>query len=534
MNTIQIASSINNNGVTYYKKESQYEGDITKNCSLLGSEIDANFYFLRGNDIQNCEWVKDEQKLVLTRLNGNVIEIPIDSISTLSGTEYDAENGILYLKFNEDVYPISGFYVPEFNFVEKFNEIDSKFEDIDTKISTITDDIDCINTNLDTLCGYTCTEIERLSTDVDALESQVSRISGIIDPDGNINNAFKILEAAVGENRTNIEILNTNLNTLCGYTNAEIERLTIDVDDLKVKEEENRSDIESLNTNLDTLSGFTNTEIERITTDVNELEEQLSALTNRVDEAHEAIQTLQTEVEENRSNIEVLNTNLDTLSGFTNTEIERLTTEIDDLEDRVTTLSETLDNTNTALQNLQSEVETNRDNITTLTNNLDTLSGFTNTEIERLTTDVDNLKEQVAALSDGLDTANTNISSLQTEIEANRTNIETINANLETINNEIGRLDNDVDTLKAQVSELQGLYDPDGSDNNALKELQVQVNENSQSIENILEKLENVAPNISSYDNDILISKTITAEGKESTEIRLNSFTGGVINIELE
>ena len=35
-------------GVTYFKLKSEFEGDYTKHCGLLGEEIDENFYFLRG------------------------------------------------------------------------------------------------------------------------------------------------------------------------------------------------------------------------------------------------------------------------------------------------------------------------------------------------------------------------------------------------------------------------------------------------------------------------------------------------------
>ena len=38
-------------GVTYFKLKSDIEGDYTKNCGLLGDEIDKNFYFLRSMDI---------------------------------------------------------------------------------------------------------------------------------------------------------------------------------------------------------------------------------------------------------------------------------------------------------------------------------------------------------------------------------------------------------------------------------------------------------------------------------------------------
>ena len=40
-------------GVTYFKLKSEFDGDYTKHCGLLGEEIDENFYFLRGYDIDS-------------------------------------------------------------------------------------------------------------------------------------------------------------------------------------------------------------------------------------------------------------------------------------------------------------------------------------------------------------------------------------------------------------------------------------------------------------------------------------------------
>ena len=56
------------NGVTYYKLRSKLEGDYTKNCGLLGEEIDENFYFLRGYDIKDV-YINEAGQLVIERVN---------------------------------------------------------------------------------------------------------------------------------------------------------------------------------------------------------------------------------------------------------------------------------------------------------------------------------------------------------------------------------------------------------------------------------------------------------------------------------
>lgn len=63
-------------GVTYYKLENGYPGDVTKGCGLSGSEIDKNFHFLRGYDIKTGEF--EDGKIILTRVNGD--EIVIDNL----------------------------------------------------------------------------------------------------------------------------------------------------------------------------------------------------------------------------------------------------------------------------------------------------------------------------------------------------------------------------------------------------------------------------------------------------------------------
>ena len=58
-------------GVKYFKLQSDIPGDYTKNCGLLGNEIDENFYFLRSMDIKTGYTVveNDRKYLVLERIH---------------------------------------------------------------------------------------------------------------------------------------------------------------------------------------------------------------------------------------------------------------------------------------------------------------------------------------------------------------------------------------------------------------------------------------------------------------------------------
>lgn len=71
------------NGITYYKTQSPYRGDLTKNCSLNGNEIDSNFLNLEGRDIKNVQL--DENTLRIGLYNGNTFNVDLGSHSGNSG-----------------------------------------------------------------------------------------------------------------------------------------------------------------------------------------------------------------------------------------------------------------------------------------------------------------------------------------------------------------------------------------------------------------------------------------------------------------
>ena len=99
------------NGVTYFKLISNYQGDRTKNCSLLSNEIDANFYFLRGMDIKKVNFNNDTRELILTRLNGDQLKTVIPEKENFT-LDYDKENGVLTVNFADGTTEsVDGFLV---------------------------------------------------------------------------------------------------------------------------------------------------------------------------------------------------------------------------------------------------------------------------------------------------------------------------------------------------------------------------------------------------------------------------------------
>lgn len=112
-------------GLIYYKLQSKYSGDVTKNCGVSSAEIDGNFYFLRGYDIEDAYLDVEGDSINLKRVNGE--EIVISGLSEyfqeivpscdvdLSGSTYDSETGVLTLVVNGECWELEGFYTPSAN-----------------------------------------------------------------------------------------------------------------------------------------------------------------------------------------------------------------------------------------------------------------------------------------------------------------------------------------------------------------------------------------------------------------------------------
>lgn len=88
-------------GVTYFKLRSDIPGDYTKNCGLLGDEIDKNFYFLRSMDILSAYTVVEDNRkyLVLERINcGRDIKVDITDEDAYDHN-FRVEDGYIYVRY---------------------------------------------------------------------------------------------------------------------------------------------------------------------------------------------------------------------------------------------------------------------------------------------------------------------------------------------------------------------------------------------------------------------------------------------------
>ena len=87
-------------GVTYFKLKSEFDGDYTKNCGLLGEEIDENFYFLRGYDIESV-YVDKDRNLVINRVDKDYEPIKVNIGEDLGkdSFKFDKESGTIIVTY---------------------------------------------------------------------------------------------------------------------------------------------------------------------------------------------------------------------------------------------------------------------------------------------------------------------------------------------------------------------------------------------------------------------------------------------------
>lgn len=101
-------NEIKTNGITLFTLKSDFKEDETKNCGLLGKEIDGNFLFLRNNDIYKGEII--ENNLILHR-GGNLDDIVVSGINEsfrIINGNYDNIKDVLTIETTNGLIEITG------------------------------------------------------------------------------------------------------------------------------------------------------------------------------------------------------------------------------------------------------------------------------------------------------------------------------------------------------------------------------------------------------------------------------------------
>ena len=110
------------NHITYFKFKSPYENDLTKNCSLSGSEVDANFYTLESRDIKSVK--VNEKDLVITLYDGTelVAEKALENFASNLSFSFDSLKGELTINKDGVSQVINGFLTKD-NYSEYISQV---------------------------------------------------------------------------------------------------------------------------------------------------------------------------------------------------------------------------------------------------------------------------------------------------------------------------------------------------------------------------------------------------------------------------
>ena len=91
-------------GLYFYKLQSNYKEDVTKDCKLTINEIDHNFVTLKDADIKDIAF--DEESKVVSLIRNNEEELRLDLSTMVEGittdleVDYDSVDGVITISHN--------------------------------------------------------------------------------------------------------------------------------------------------------------------------------------------------------------------------------------------------------------------------------------------------------------------------------------------------------------------------------------------------------------------------------------------------
>lgn len=97
--------------LTFFKLQSSYKEDYTKNCQLTAAEVDQNFLTLKDFDIKTAYWVEESQTLMLVRNNNEIIPVTGITEGCTKDLEisFNAGEGTLTVSHNGTSTILTGF-----------------------------------------------------------------------------------------------------------------------------------------------------------------------------------------------------------------------------------------------------------------------------------------------------------------------------------------------------------------------------------------------------------------------------------------
>ena len=351
-------------GIIYFKLSDRYDSgnttygtDITKNCGLNGGEIDKNFHFLRGSDIESGTWSPEANAIILKRVNGELIKITglnASSVISFSGSSFTPENGgTLTLVVNdEESYSITGFTEACAELIESLSGISNN----DELVASLNEDFLALG-------EYIHTEFEELYIFKDEVAENLVGIneqfnSEICDIKRRLEN--EILERKRGDNA-----LGERINAL---------------------KEDYRETLRDFTANYtQTISEF-DRRLAALNNEVNSLTDSLSGIKNTIcNNKNDLEEALRIEKEQRINTDRELGTEINTEKNERKNAISNLAQNIENFENSITDkVNDAISHNNGEIERLEIRVEENATNIALLDSALSTEKNKRQSEDRRI------------------------------------------------------------------------------------------------------------------------------------------------------
>lgn len=401
-------------GITYFNLSSPYEGDRNRKCSLSSGEIDDNFYFLRGYDIEDGIADKDRQSIVLTRVNGDEILIPVDeflSNITDSGSCFDNETGILHLNLNGIEIPISGFSTCDCE--ELISKFDCLMDLVSSQTQYWTESIEILEEKVAAFEGKVEAEKERaekaeekLTEDLEAEKKQRH------DDDNKLLNYFN------DENEKLAQKHDSDIKKLTSYTDdivkAEKERAikqeTILSEKIATETSERIKDVESLNSLISDETTNRENSDKELQKSINANAEAISKESKRALAAESTLtENLNKEISRAEKAEKAIKDELDKEIARATDEDKRLDSKIDseisslrddvndaviEIEGEIKDINGEIESINNVLDNHTATVESCDKRVTELQGEFTALNTHTHDELTKLSTSLTKLEDE--------------------------------------------------------------------------------------------------------------------------------------------
>lgn len=96
--------------ITFYKLQSPYPEDVTKDCKLTMPEIDENFLTLKDNDIKEATYNENEMSITIVKNNGDVLNIDISEIKKDINAEVEEQLSAITKHLSGVTIPTNFYY----------------------------------------------------------------------------------------------------------------------------------------------------------------------------------------------------------------------------------------------------------------------------------------------------------------------------------------------------------------------------------------------------------------------------------------